>query len=254
MSVFDRDWVMHDLVARTLTVTEVASIAPTLVRVTFTADELAGFSAPGPADHVKVFFPDRASGISRDYTPVEFRANGAHGPELDIDFFVHGDDGPASAWAAAATPGDTLTLGGPRGSHLVPHGMKRLLIVADETALPAARRWIDAVGDDVEIEGFFSVRHATTSAYLTGVRVDARLHWFEGSDRDAQRETAIRQATVDDSTFAFLAGEARALVPLRRYLRRELGLAKEQVDAQGYWKVGEANLDHHAPLDPTDED
>lgn len=34
--------------------------------------------------------------------------------------------------------------------------------------------------------------------------------------------------------------------PIRRYLRRELGLPKQQVDVDGYWKKGTANLDHHS--------
>ena len=46
----------------------------------------------------------------------------------------------------------------------------------------------------------------------------------------------------------------RGLKSAAGYLRRELGLPKEQVDAHGYWKKGEANLDHHAPLDPSDPD
>jgi NADPH-dependent ferric siderophore reductase len=51
-----------------------------------------------------------------------------------------------------------------------------------------------------------------------------------------------------------MAGEATMLAPLRRYLRRELGLPAEQVSASGYWKRGIVNLDHHAPLDPSDPD
>ena len=52
----------------------------------------------------------------------------------------------------------------------------------------------------------------------------------------------------------FLAGEADILVPLRRYLRHELQLPAEQVSASGYWRRGIVNLDHHAPLDPSDPD
>ena len=55
------------------------------------------------------------------------------------------------------------------------------------------------------------------------------------------------QRTLED------AGEANALKPIRRYLRRELGLSKDQVEVDGYWKKGDANLDHH-PGELAEED
>jgi NADPH-dependent ferric siderophore reductase len=39
---------------------------------------------------------------------------------------------------------------------------------------------------------------------------------------------------------------------LRRYLKHERGLAADRVAIEGYWKRGVTNLDHHAPLDPSD--
>lgn len=55
-----------------------------------------------------------------------------------------------------------------------------------------------------------------------------------------------------DDWFAFVAGEAGALKPIRRWLRRELALPKERLDVDGYWKKGTVNLDHHVPDDEDD--
>jgi NADPH-dependent ferric siderophore reductase len=55
---------------------------------------------------------------------------------------------------------------------------------------------------------------------------------------------------ADEQAFAFLAGEATRLIPLRRLLRELLPDGREQVSASGYWRRGVAGLDHHAPLDP----
>src|SRR4051794_10954812 len=107
---FARESVRHQLAVRRSTVAAVRQVVPSIVRVTLSGPELQGFAALGPADHVKVFFPDPATGellmpeideqglrrpaasgtiISRDYTPLEFRADTG---ELDIDFVLHGDE------------------------------------------------------------------------------------------------------------------------------------------------------------------
>ena len=80
------------------------------------------------------------------------------------------------------------------------------------------------------------------------------LRWFTGAERETDRAAALRDLPIAPTAVVFLAGEASDLVPLRRHLRRERSLPASQVDAQGYWKRGVANHDHHAPLDPSDPD
>jgi len=63
----------------------------------------------------------------------------------------------------------------------------------------------------------------------------------------------VRTQDVDDDTFVWAAGEASALVPVRRHLK-EQGLPKTNRSLHGYWKRGDAGFDHHAPLDPADPD
>jgi NADPH-dependent ferric siderophore reductase len=64
--------------------------------------------------------------------------------------------------------------------------------------------------------------------------------------------TALGGLHLDADTYIWAAGEASGLVPVRRRLRRELGLDQNDVKVDGYWKLGVAELDHHAPLDPDD--
>lgn len=265
--------VRHEVAIRTVTVAGTRRLSPGFVRVTLTGAELAGFTSAGPSDHCKLFFPDPASGIIsapritaqglhrpepgtlivRDYTPRAFReATGESEPELDIDFVLHGDDGPAAAWAASAGLGDPLVVGGPRGSRMPPTGVSRIILAADESALPALARWIEVLDDDVEIIAFASLSNESDAAYLDPAHVQrARVVWLGKEPGDLER--AFRGlGPIAADAFVWAAGEAASLVPIRRYLRRELGLSADQVKVDGYWKAGEPGRDHHAPLDPTD--
>ena len=283
---FERTGSRHDLAARRARVARVARLAPSVVRVTFAGDELADLPAEGPEDHVKVFFPDPATGelhaprtvdgalqrptsgvsISRDYTPRAVRAT-ADGTELDLELVLHGVDdgapaGPASSWAASAAEGDELVVAGPRGSRGVPAGIDRLVLVADETAMPAAARWIEQVPEGVGVTVILDLADEEADAYVDAPAPDGgpspfarvsveRLYRIDGP---GQVEEAVRSLDIDAATYVWAAGEATTLVPVRRYLRSELGLVHDQVKVDGYWKRGVTNRDHHEPLDPTDPD
>lgn len=263
----------HPLAIRTLTVVSVTRLGASFVRVTLTGHELDGFVSTGPADHVKVFFadpetgelavpsitpegirrPDHGTVIARDYTPRSFRpASDGREAELDLDFVLHSGDAPASSWAANAVVGDTLVIAGPRGSRPTPTGMTRVILGADETALPAVARWIELLPAEVEICAFVELDHPSDAVYLDPEMVHrAHVIWLETGDGALER--AIRNlGPIAEDTFVWIAGETGTLVPIRRYLRRELGLPSHQVTVDGYWRRGEAGRDHHAPIDPAD--
>tara|TARA_R110002124_G_scaffold100238_2_gene247008 strand:- start:3557 stop:4384 length:828 start_codon:yes stop_codon:yes gene_type:complete len=269
----ERESVRHTLAIRQLTVSSVTYPAPSIARITVSGDELEGFISSGPADHVKVFFPDPKTGvltapamtaeglkrpgkgkvISRDYTPLGFRSHDGH-HELDIDFVVHGDEGPASAWASKAAAGDAIVVAGPRGSKLLPQGATHVILIADETALPAVSRWIDMLPPSVQITALFDVADDSVESYFSAEHKSRMsAEWFYRHDGLGQLDAALRaMGEIGETTFVFMAGEATTLVPLRRYLRRELGLPKHQVAADGYWRRGVTDADHHAPIDPAD--
>ncbi len=275
---FVRERIRHPVVVRRLLVRAAEAVVPSIRRITFTGDDLAGFSSLGPGDHMKVFFPDPVTGllstpvitpdgavqrpadavvIQRDFTPRAFRPAGTGGAELDVDFVLHGDAGPASAWASRAQPGDEVAIVGPRSSKLPPRGIERLVLVADETALPSASRWLRAMGGDVAVTAFFDVADEAVADYLEDDlrRLASAIEWLPRTDGTGLVEEELRSlGPLDERTFVSMAGEAGGLVPLRRYLRRELGLPADQVAVTGYWRRGVVNLDHHAPIDPTDPD
>ncbi|MFC5337361.1 siderophore-interacting protein [Leucobacter denitrificans] len=270
---FSREMTRHRFTAREVTVTAVSRPVPTFARVTLAGPDLHDFASTGPTDHMKVFFPHPFTGelnaptavgpsedgmvmpdaqiFGRFFTPMNVRVDASGATEFDLDFFLHEDPGPASFWAEKAAIGDKLVVAGPRGSKTVPAGISQLLCIVDETALPATSRWIADVPAAVEVEVVADVSYDD-------------IDWVVDYLRDATgREVTVReplggldQALLDseltDDTFVFAAGDANRLIPLRRVIRDELGLPREQYDISGYWRSGEANFDHHSPIDPAD--
>jgi NADPH-dependent ferric siderophore reductase len=244
---------------RTLSVARTTQLTPGFLRVTLQGDELDGFTSVGPADHVKVSFAAHGGHstaqppVTRDYTPRFFRPGNENTlPELDVDFYYHADAGPAMCWARDAEVTDTLQVRGPRASQAAPNTLNRIILIADESALPAFARWIELLPESVEILGLVELDNEADVAYLDPAHVNrARVVWLQKSK--AVLERAVRSlGPIGDDTRVWAAGEATTLIAIRRYLRRELALPASRVKVDGYWKRGEAGRNHHLPIDPAD--
>jgi NADPH-dependent ferric siderophore reductase len=275
---FTRQGGRNRFTARQATVLRVERIAPPMVRITLTGPDFADFTSIGPADHVRVFFPDATTGelvapmpvgpgedgivrpdrasIARDFTPLPQTIDG--NVEVSLDFFVHPDPGPASSWAERARSGDQLVVVGPRGSKRAPQDIDGLILICDETSLPSVSRWVRDVpaGTHVDVIAAVSGSGDWVAAYIGDVPdVETRLHVVT-ADAAGQsiRATLDSLEPIGDGVFIWAAGEASALVPIRRYLRRELNLPASQAQISGYWRRGVQAFDHHAPIDPFDPD
>lgn len=259
---------------RILSVVRVEDVTPRMRRIVLAGDDL-GDDFPcfpmHPNDHVKLCFPDPQSGelvvprigergmeldpegpqpIFRDYTVRGFDPKAR---ELTIDFVLH-DHGIAGVWAGRARPGDVLGVLGPRGTHHFPTDYRWYLVAGDETALPAIGRWVEELPAGAAATVVVEVAGPEEEQQLSGA-AEVELRWVHRDPAvpDAL-ERALREVPIPDHDdwFAFVAGEAGALKPIRRWLRRELGLPKERLDVDGYWKKGTVNLDHHVPDDEDD--
>lgn len=261
--------VMHPLRPRVLEVVESLPLTPRMRRITFGGDVEADFPfvTMAPDGHFKLFFPDPETGellmpeigpvglaprpdgrrpLFRDYT---IRAANAEKRTVTIDFVLH-THGVAGNWAAQARPGDKIGAVGPRGSHIYPVGYDWYLLAADETALPALGRWFEELPADRRVVAFVEVTDAADELELR-VSERATVRYLHRGDAAPGTTTlladAIRATELPEGRgFAWAAGEANSLKPIRRYLTCELNLTKEQMKVDGYWRVGTVNLDHHA--------
>ncbi|PSL04681.1 NADPH-dependent ferric siderophore reductase [Haloactinopolyspora alba] len=158
-----------------VTVAGTHTLSPSFVRITFTGDDLHEFGHDGPDQRVKLYLsrdgrhvPElsptewyreyRAAdpetrGFLRTYT---IRAVRPDRREVDIDFALHGDHGPASAWASRAAVGDEVALIGPNRAYGTdcqghewnpPVDARDVLVAGDETALPAVAGILESLRD-----------------------------------------------------------------------------------------------------------
>ena len=242
--------VRNDLRFRELNVMRTERVSAGFQRIVLGGEALEGFSSRGFDDHTKVFFPapgtpfvppvvtdegiDWGDGVrpqARDYTPLY--DDEKH--ELALDFFVH-DGGIASNWAVEAKVGDKLTIGGPRGSLVVPEDYAWQLYVCDETGMPALRRRLEALRELPQhplVNALVMVRDEADKDYLSGFE-NCNIEWFTRYDADAVA-ARLAQLTVPESDyFIWLTGEGKVVKGLTD------GFVTDAIDPQlvrssAYW-------------------
>ncbi len=233
--------VRHELKRRRLTVARVERVAAQMVRIVFQGDDLRDFISLGFDDHIKLFFPSAAGEPAmRDYTPRRFDA--ARG-ELWIDFFLH-EAGPATTWAAQARVGQTLEIGGPKGSAIIAlENIDAHVFIGDETALPAIGRRLEELPAAARALVVFEIEAGSlwpspaSAAALDVIQVERKA----GANVPPAQEVIERLRTLDfpsARSFVWVALESQAARTVRRYLREERGIDKDWIKAAAYWKRG----------------
>lgn len=241
-----------DTKRRELTVTGREMLGPYMLRLTLTGD-LDGFQSLGFDDHVKLFFPDPATGLlespeggkplARDYTPRRFDVGAG---TLVLDFALHGvpdgQAGPATRWAFAARPGDRLVIGGPRGSAVLPLDFALHLLIGDDTALPAIGRRLEELPEGSRALVFAEVDSPADRLAFT-TRADATIHWLFRDPAHGGHDllSAVSGLRLPDrDVLAWVAGEAKQARLIREELLTRHALDPQWVKASGYWLRGEA--------------
>lgn len=232
--------VRHELRRRSLTVAEVTDITPGMRRIVLTGDDLADFVSLAPDDHVKIFVPAAEGEARRDYTPRRYD-NDAR--TLTIDFALH-EAGPVTQWAIDASRGDTLAIGGPRGSAVVSASVTRWLLIGDETALPAMGRRIEECDTGTVITAIAAVA-GPAERQIFETKADLHLHWADRPLSDATDAgpllTILRNMDIEPGTFVWVAAEASVTRAVREYLVTDRGYPLHWIKASGYWVKGKAD-------------
>ncbi len=297
----------------TVTVVDVEEISPTFRRVVFGSEMLADFGVEGGRlfdQRIKLIFPAAGSGrlprldpafswahwrqlpehergIMRTYSVRELRRSRSGRAYVVVDFVLHADPcGPAGLWAAQATTGDQVVLVGPRrgcfsgGIDFRPPPGVPLLLVGDETAVPAAARILADLDEDARGCVYLEVPTAHDVLDLarpTGVEVvwlprgERPYGWTLSAAASAHLglsadsvpglagllEPAVPAEEVwetpsfsssgeelrepnEPRLYAWIAGESGMVTGLRRRFVREAGLTRSEGSYMGYWRRGVA--------------
>jgi len=247
--------VMHEIKRRKLQVLRVVDLTPRMRRITVGGPELAGFISLGSDDHVKLFFPQSADELNalentelsagikdkvmppmRDYTPRRYNLDPL---ELDLDFVLHGD-GPACTWAAQVEPGQSLHIGGPRGSMIVPDIFDSYLLIGDETALPAIARRLDELPANRKVLVVVEVENAQEEQPLTSA-ASVEVIWVH---RDTPTEDLLKTveglSIPSGELYTWIATESALSRKVRRVLLDTHNLNEEFVKAVGYWRLDDS--------------
>nr|BFD85798.1 siderophore-interacting protein [Streptomyces sp. Xyl84] len=231
-------------------------LTPHMQRVVLGGEELAGFSADTCTDHyVKLLFP--AAGVTypepfemqrirEEFPPGQWpvtrtytvRAWDPERLELTLDFVVHGDEGLAGPWSLLVRPGETVRFMGPGGAYAPDPSADWHLLAGDESALPAIARSLEALPPGTTAHAFVEVSGPEEEQKIDS---DVEVVWLHRGERPvgAALVEAVRALDFPEGrVHAFVHGEAGFVKELRRLLRVEHAIPREDLSISGYWRLG----------------
>ncbi|GGY85255.1 siderophore-interacting protein [Streptomyces avidinii] len=257
-----------------LEVVRTRRLGHSFLRVTFGGESLAGFRSGGFDQSLSLFLPpsgqehtvlpstdedtwfaawrgmpEEERPVMRSYTVREQRRTTDGADEVDIDFVLHGDTGPASRWAGQAVAGRRILAIGPAVAEnksvrfQPPADTDAIWMYADETALPAAAAILDRLPAGTGVRAWFEVPHEDDRLDLS-TAADADITWIvresDGRERTEQVLNALRAAgpTAAVAPYAWLAGEAATIRSVRRHFVQERSVDRRAVRFTGYWRLG----------------
>lgn len=204
-----------------VTVLSVIPVGTVFLRVRVQARDLSGFG--DDSIHLRLALPLRGQ------DPVEWpsvAANGStvwpkgdkalHNPvyttrwldkttgEMDIDVFLH-DGGQVTDWASNVKPGTKVGIVGPVGRGIPK--TRKILLIADETALPAAARIMETLSENTIGHVTLLTDNGKDCAYPLTAPTGVSITWL--SRRDSHNLAELAQAAHRDlpDHFLWFAGE-----------------------------------------------
>ncbi len=238
--------------------------SPNLLRIIFGGDELSGFPGGYESANIKLLMPnpgqsaesyrDSLAGtgikpLKRTYTVLEYREADK---QLDVEFALHDNPGPATAWAIAAEPGDEMAIAGPGQLRPVNLDADWFLLAGDMSAIPAIKAIAATLPQNAN--GLVLLEILTPEdKHAFKKPAGLEIEWVINPKPHQEPETDDQQPLVrafknvpwrDGKPFVWVAGESNGVRSIRSYLANERAIAKVDRYCSGYWQRG-YNEDSH---------
>ena len=243
-----------------LTVKDVFSLSPHMVRVVFTAPELESKPVGCEGANCKIFIPNKKQNPDdlieqilngprptvRTYTVRNFRKDVL---ELDIDFVIHSDGGPASNFAMNAMPGDFLGFRGPSDVKIKDYYADWYLLAADMSAIPVVAATLEKLPRNAMGMAIIEVQSEDDIQNIDAP-MGINMNWLIHSDPHKQsraQEAMIRAKKFPDGIIqTCIAGESGVIKSLRKFFKDETQIPNDDIYISGYWKIGLIEDEHQA--------
>ncbi|KMJ46266.1 iron utilization protein [Xenorhabdus khoisanae] len=291
------------------------TISPSILRCVFEGSEVHKMQRYAPDQRIKLLFPQPSNPSLKvkegkdwysDYMSIPkeerpwmrtytLRALRAEDNEMDIEFVLHGGDTPVSNWLRQANPGEPLQIVAPKtdindspmngadGCEWKPSAqVDQVLLIADETALPAALGILEELSlleNPPGVQAFFEVPEPEDCLNVEQFKF-ANVFWLPRKAKQGYtygeclleavrehvtlpesvfiEEQSLTEVTSNDGTlweraegenkaslfYAWVAAESSAVKNLRRYLLQERHLDRTLINFMAYW--AKSPRDNHA--------
>lgn len=242
---------MARAVPRTLQVTGKQVVTPNMLRITLGGEDMHDFPADQAGGYIKLMFETYPGSkpLIRTYTIRAQREN-----QIDVDFVLHGDGGPASNWAERCQTGERILVGGPGPRKPLDHSADHFLLAGDMTALPAISVNLEALPSDAQGVAIVEVIDQTDIQPLA-TPAGIELIWIvnpESGKHVHKLAERVRQLPWPEGRVnVWAACEFNGMRALRQYFREERKVQRADLYISSYWKHG-SNEDQHKQLKQED--
>ncbi|CDH03620.1 siderophore-interacting protein [Xenorhabdus bovienii] len=299
----------------TLFLKERILVSPSILRCVFQGPDVHRMRRYAPDQRIKLLFPvqnnpalklEGGEEWRRDYMAIPkeqrplmrtytLRALRIEKHEMDVEFVLHGKNSPVSNWLSHANLGDILQIVAPMAGldgcmensgggceWNPPEHMCQTLLIADETALPAALGILEQLaqrdnppyvqaffevpeqGDCVNVEHFtfadvFWLPRDTEGKYQYGKRLIEEVPQHVTIPESAFiKEQALDEKTTSEGElweratsennetrfYGWIAAESSVVKKLRQYLLQERHLDRSLINFMAYWSKSSSKDDH----------
>jgi len=221
-------------------VTGVERITDGFLRLRMHSDSLLDEMSIAPTAYVRFWMPDVDDPRvehQRGYTLND--ADAATG-DFAVDFVLHEPAGPASAWARAARPGDTVQAT-PLAStrfDLPEEPPAGYLLIGDSASIPAINGILASLPADLPVELYLEQHEDADPLIPLTAHPRTAVRWIPR--RGATSLAAAIEARDWSDWSVWAAAESSSLKHVRARLKDEFGFPRSEVHATAYWIRGRA--------------